>query len=164
MPELDDYRYRGARALVLLHERHLRIFLERWREARAAGISLPKTDNPHYESLQALLRHPMNSARGYLTWICEKLELPTPDLPQVPPASEIEQRVDRYLEELLRGWREPLRGVAPERFGDRTYTARWGQEYTIGAMLEHAVMHPIRHTFQLEELMAQQGARPASTT
>jgi hypothetical protein len=26
--------------------------------------------------------------------------------------------------------------------------------YSIDAMLEHAVMHPIRHSYQLEELMA----------
>jgi hypothetical protein len=37
--------------------------------------------------------------------------------------------------------------------GNHTYTSRWGQEYTIGAMLEHAVMHPMRHAFHLDELM-----------
>jgi hypothetical protein len=30
--------------------------------------------------------------------------------------------------------------------------------YTIDAMLEHAVMHPIRHTFQLEELVQRAGS------
>jgi hypothetical protein len=35
------------------------------------------------------------------------------------------------------------------------YRSRWQTLYSIDAMLEHAVMHPIRHAFQLEELMRQ---------
>ena len=50
------------------------------------------------------------AARGYMTWMCEVLELPDPEI-RIPP--------------------EPT------------------------ALLEHAVMHPIRHAFQLEELMHQ---------
>jgi len=50
------------------------------------------------------------AARGYMTWMCEVLELPDPEI-RIPP--------------------EPT------------------------ALLEHADMHPIRHAFQLEELMHQ---------
>ncbi|MEM7584366.1 MAG: hypothetical protein AAF560_13340 [Acidobacteriota bacterium] len=31
----------------------------------------------------------------------------------------------------------------------------------LGAMLEHAVMHPLRHRFQLEQWLQQQGATAA---
>lgn len=159
MPELENYRYRGARALVLLHERHLRTFLARWREAKSAGVALPQTDDPSYESMDTLLFHVMRAARNYLTWICDKLELPDPDLPEVPPTQKIEARAEEYLSGLLAGWREPLRDLPAECFGGRTFTSNWGQEYTIGAMLEHAVTHPIRHTFQLDELMSHEGGR-----
>ena len=40
-----------------------------------------------------------------------------------------------------------------ELFMDKTYTSRWKVEYCIDAMLEHAVMHPIRHEFQLSNLL-----------
>jgi len=153
MPQLEDYRYRGARALVLLHERHLRRFVETWRRAKAAGVTLPDTDDSTYLSMETLLQHPLRSARGYMTWMCECLGLPDPDLPAVPDASTVERDADAYVNALLRGWRAPLRDVPEERFGGRTYTSRWGEEYTIDAMLEHAVMHPIRHAFQLEELI-----------
>jgi hypothetical protein len=46
MPELENYEYRGARALVLLHERYLREYLAAWRRAKAAGVTLPSTDDP----------------------------------------------------------------------------------------------------------------------
>ena len=82
--ELADYRYRGARALVLLHERALRELLPVWRRAKAANVRLPQTTDPHYVSLEALLSHPLRSARGYMTWLCEKLGLPDPGIDPSP--------------------------------------------------------------------------------
>ncbi len=49
--ELQNYRYRGARALVLLHERAQRALLPVWRRAKAAQITLPSTKDPDYASL-----------------------------------------------------------------------------------------------------------------
>ena len=96
--------------MVLLHDEHVRRFLVVWNQAQAASVVLPKTDDPAYASLETLLRHVLGAARGYMTWMCEVLELPDPQI-RIPP--------------------EPT------------------------ALLEHAVMHPIRHAFQLEELMHQ---------
>lgn len=149
----DSYAYRGARALIRLHERHLREFLETWRQARAAGTSLPETDDPSYASLEALLRHVLRAARGYMTWTCEQLELPDPEIRATPGADAIEAEADEYIDHLLERWRIPLREVAPESFHRPAFDSRWGVPYCIDAMLEHAVMHPIRHTLQLEELM-----------
>jgi RimJ/RimL family protein N-acetyltransferase len=42
----SEYRYRGARVMVALHEEHMRRFLETWRLAKASGASLPKVDDP----------------------------------------------------------------------------------------------------------------------
>jgi hypothetical protein len=58
---------------------------------------------------------------------------------------------------VLGGWREPLRAVGGEHFDRPEYASSWGTLYCIDAMLEHAVMHPLRHRFQLEELLAAQG-------
>ena len=56
----------------------------------------------------------------------------------------------------------PLADVAPERFEDREYASAWKELFTIDSMLEHAVMHPVRHEFQLLELMGEAavGRRP----
>jgi len=43
--------------------------------------------------------------------------------------------------------------VAEEKFYQPEYLAPWKTKYCIDSMLEHAVMHPIRHHFQLKELM-----------
>ena len=39
--------------------------------------------------------------------------------------------------------------VPGKRFNE-TYASAWGVDYCIDAMLEHAVMHPLRHTAQLK--------------
>ena len=91
-----------------------------------------------------------------MTWICEKLELPDPEINPTPKAEEIESVLDTYLEHLIERWKHPLAVVPKEKFEDQLYTARWGVDYCIDAMMEHAVMHPIRHEFQLNNLIEKQ--------
>lgn len=152
--ELPQYVYRGARTLILLHERELRKFLEVWRRAKAANITLPATDDPDYASLDHLLHHVLRAARGYMTWMCEKLELPDLDISAAPPVDVVAQDANCFLEHLLEKWREPLAVVPEEKFHRPCYPSRWGVDYCLDAMLEHAVTHPMRHAFQLEELLA----------
>lgn len=148
-----EYQSRGARALVLLHERHLRSFVEVWFGARRVGVALPRTQDPSYASLEALLGHVLRAARGYLTWICEQLELPDPGIEPTPEPDALAARASEHLEQLLERWRLPLTSVTDEQLEKGTHRSRWGTEYCIDAMLEHAVMHPIRHELQLVSLM-----------
>lgn len=152
-PDLPPYVHAGARALVALHDRHLRAFVATWREAQRAGLALPQTDDPSYASLDALLRHVLGAARGYMTWTCEQLGLPDPGIDPTPGEDQLAGALDGYLEHLLDRWRAPLVGVTEEQADRGTYPSRWGTDYCIDAMLEHAVMHPIRHGYQLERLM-----------
>ena len=151
--QLPEYKYNGARSLVLLHEQYLKSFVQTWKEAKAKNVALPKTDDPCYVSLEALLRHPLRSARGYMTWMCDKLELPDPKINPTPAEDEIEAAADSYLEHVIDGWKLPLAEVPEDKFNSTLYKSRWGVEYCIDAMLEHAVMHPLRHEFQLKNLM-----------
>lgn len=151
------YAYGGARALVLLHERHLRSFLAVWKQAKTAGVVLPTTDDPSYASLETLLFHVCACARGYMTWSCRVLGLPSPEIRTPPEVTTIETEVDAYLEHLIERWRLPLAGVEEDRFFAAEYESGWKTRYCVEAMLEHAVMHPIRHQFQLESLLAEQG-------
>jgi uncharacterized damage-inducible protein DinB len=154
--ELMQYRYRGARALVLLHDTATRELLPAWRRAKAAGVRLPLTNDPSYASLEALLHHAFRAAGGYMTWLCEKLGLPDPGIRPAPEPAEIAARADEYLQHLLARWQVPLAGVA-ETDLQALHTTRWGEQMTLEGMLEHAVMHPLRHRFQLEELLEAKG-------
>ena len=160
MSDLAGYRYRGARALVLLHERELRTFLATFRRAQAWGVRLPETDDPDYASLAALLRHVLGAAAGYLRWTTKVLELPDPGVDQAPALDVIDAKAEAYLEHVLDRWWSPLRDVPAERF-EEVHPSNWGTPYSVDAMLEHAVVHPMRHAFQLEELMGEGAHRGA---
>ena len=143
----DAYTYGGARALVELHDQHLRAFVRAWTGAVAKGVELPAAAAEHMSSLAAMLRHVLGAARHYMVWICENLLLPTPAIDPVP--DDVEERLDAYLEHQLAGWDGPLYDL-DEKTADRAmFDSSWGVAYCIDAMLEHAVMHPIRHTLQL---------------
>ena len=149
-----DYRYSGAKALVELHEQHLREFHDVWLEADRRGVQLPPTEDPNYDSLAALLAHVLGCAARYLGWVRRQLGEAEPELEQRPPADELVRRSGDYLEEVLAAWRVALTGLTEERALQPTHAAPWGPQYCIDAMLEHAVMHPIRHTHQLRRLLA----------
>jgi uncharacterized damage-inducible protein DinB len=116
------------------------------------GLALPSTADPDYASLEALVFHVLRAARGYMTWICEKLALPDPHIDEQPPLERVEAEAERFLSHLLERWQLPLADIEEKRF-DEVHLSRWGVQMSIEAMLEHAVVHPMRHTFQLEELM-----------
>ena len=148
-----QYRSRAVRALVLLHEEHLRRFVQTWRRALATSVILPPTDDAAYASLETLGRHVLGAARGYMVWMCEMLMLPDPGIRIAPDVDAMVRDADDYMEHVLERWRIPLQNVSGERLHAPEYPSRWETLYCIDAMLEHAVMHPIRHTFQLGELM-----------
>ena len=143
----------GARALVLLHERHLRRCIATWKRAVEAELVLPETADECYESLGHLGVHVLGSARHYMAWCCEKLELPNPGFSITPPPDKVAHLVDLDLEHVLDRWRTPLAQVPEERFEAEDHPSAWKRLYTIDSMLEHAVMHPVRHEFQLRELL-----------
>lgn len=150
------YAHGGARALVTLHARALRSFVVTWRRARAAELVMPATEDPDCATLDAMLRHVLGAARGYMVWMCEQLGFKAPVIEPVPDdvPDDVEGALEAYVEHLLEGWDGPLVALQPEAADRPAYPSRWGTEYCIDAMLEHAVMHPARHEHQLERLLA----------
>jgi len=149
----QPYKYGGAEALVVLHDQHLREFWNVWRQADEQGIQLPATEDRNYASREALLTHVMGCAASYLTWICEQIGEPAPNVVEYPEVEGFGGQAATYMEQVLAAWPTPLRNIKPEQADHPTYVSRWGTPYSIDAMLEHAVMHPIRHSHQLRGLM-----------
>ena len=95
----------------------------------------------------------LSAAGGYMIWICEVLTLPDPGIRSAPDEAAMVRDADDYMEHVLERWRAPLREVSDDRLETPEYPSRWQTRYCIDSMLEHAVMHPIRHAFQLDELL-----------
>lgn len=152
----ESYKHAGVKALVALHAQQLRWFTATWRRADSTAVELPTTTDPAYVSREALLAHVLSCAARYLMWICDKLELAAPDLEEHPEPEGFAARADEYLEDVLRAWELYLREVTAEMTDKTAYESWWGVPYCIDAMLEHAVMHPMRHAHQLDALLAKQ--------
>ena len=119
----------------------------------ASSVNLPRTDDPAYASLGTLGRHVLSAAGGYMIWMCEVLALPDPGIRSAPDAATLVRDADHYMEHVLEQWRAALRELSDERLETPEYPSRCQTRYCIDSMLEHAVMHPIRHAFQLDELL-----------
>jgi uncharacterized damage-inducible protein DinB len=153
---LPEYRYGAARTMVFLRAQYLLECLAVWNQAKAAEIFLPETNDSAYVSLETLLSHVLRADRGYLVWICKMLELPDPQINPAPAHDVIADQAENYIAHLIERWSIPLANVNEERFYRGEYESNWGIRYCIDAMLEHAVMHPILHREQLEELLHEQ--------
>ncbi len=154
--ELKKYNYNGARSMVLMHESYMKSCYKTWLEAKKFNLTLPETDDEDYKSLDTLFSHILRAARNYMIWICKNLNLPDPEINKEPGPDKAEAEAEKYLIHLFDKWRLPLAVVPEEYFHDPTFKSNWGVQYCIDAMLEHAVMHPIRHEYQLRNLISEQ--------
>ena len=149
------FKSRGVRALVLLQMDEMDQLFKVWKKAKRLGVRLPATRDPAYQSIDLLMRHPLRSCRGYLTWLCEVLGRPDPRVPDPPEAEKVAAQGAAYLKVLAKAWEKQMAWMPGKVLDSFTvYTSRWGAPMTVEAMFEHAVAHPMRHRFQLEELIA----------
>lgn len=152
---MTEFRSRAVRSLVELHERELHEFIATWRRFCASGCAMPEAHgDPDYESADKLVTHVQAAARGYLTWIREVLEQPITDLPIVRDPAIVVPGIDGFIAETLEGWRRYLAPLEDAHLAPKQYLSRWGEPHTVEQMLEHAVVHPMRHRIQLERLIA----------
>jgi len=154
------FQSRGVRALVMMQMDEMRTLFAVWKKAKRIGVKLPVTKDPAYQSIDALMRHPLRSCRGYLTWLCQVLGRPEPKIADPPEPEDVLKSGAAYLDLLERAWHRHMAWM-PNRTLDsfEVHTSRWGQPMTIEAMFEHAVAHPMRHRFQLEEMIEKAGRK-----
>jgi hypothetical protein len=154
------FKSRGVRALVMLQMDEMNRLFVVWKKAKRLGVKLPRTRDPAYQSLDLLMRHPLRACRGYLTWLCEVLGRPDPQVADPPEPENVAAQGAAYLMLLEKAWGRHMAWMPGKVLDSFTvHTSRWGAPMTVEAMLEHAVAHPMRHRFQLEELIAKTRTR-----
>ncbi len=149
-----EYRSRGVKALVELHEHELRRFLDTWERFEAARAPMPESrGDPSYEDREHLVGHVLMCARSYLTWIGECVGRPVADVDRSKDSHDIASRSRVFMESVLAAWERHFVDLTDEECAPKVYTSRWGDPYNIEQMLEHAVVHPMRHRIQLEKIL-----------
>jgi uncharacterized damage-inducible protein DinB len=154
------FKSNAVRSCVELHEIELNRYCETWEAFRVSGTPLPETDDPSYQSADHLGGHVFRSARSYLIWIGECVKRPVTGLDSDADPVSIAHKGRAFVDVVLEAWRRQLAQLDDAELAPGTYKSRWGEDYNIEQMLEHAVVHPMRHRIQLERLMAQHGRSP----
>jgi hypothetical protein len=153
---MTEFRSRAVKSMVELHEAELRSFLSTWKRFAASGKPMPEArGDADYESAERLVAHVQGSARSYLLWIWEVLEQPIAGLELIRDPAIIVPRLDAFMEETLDGWKHHLARLEDEQLGPAQHKSRWGDPFMIDQMLEHAIVHPMRHRIQLERILAE---------
>ncbi len=148
------FKSNAVRSCVELHEIEINRFFTTWEAFCASEVQLPKTSDPSYETPEHVGGHVLRAARNYLTWIGACVKRPAADLDPENDLVRIARKGRVFLDEVLAGWRRHLSELEDSELAPATYKSRWGEDYNIEQMLEHAVVHPMRHRIQLERLMS----------
>ena len=151
------FKSNAVRSLVELHEVELNRFFDTWLTFRGSGIALPATEDPNYASPDHLGGHVLRAARNYLTWIGSCVTRPVTDVDLDNDTVSVAAKGRLFLDEVLGAWRRHLASLEDRELSPAVYKSRWDEDYSVEQMLEHAVVHPMRHRLQLERLMREAG-------
>ena len=111
------------------------------------------SDDPDTTSIQAICRHAVGAAHRYSDYIRKARALPYVDQylpdPQSPASPSAVRpalaEAMQYTEESLAGWYED-----PASSESVKFEVRWGPTYDAEMILEHAIVHLLRHRRQIE--------------
>lgn len=138
---LDEYR----RAAIDLKE-----ILEYLPPSYFLVILDPDTKDEDCRSIKTVVEHVVRSGYGYANYIAKEAQLPNnqPTISINEPKNGITQ-VDEmldYTEKVLSQiWHQ-----SDKQINDYRYQTKWGQNFDIEQMLEHAIVHILRHRRQIE--------------
>ncbi len=114
----------------------------------------PYTEDPDCRSVQTIMNHVVRAGYGYSNYIRkqfgdswtprqEQYDLPTPEA----TCEALEQMLAYTLETMTDKWE-----ISFEEILANPIQAAWGQVYDFEQLLEHAIVHILRHRRQIERL------------
>ena len=148
-----NYRSGGVGAMMDEYERaasDLTLIVSALSDAEFERIRDQHTTDPHCRSVQSIMNHVIGSGYGYADYIRGAFSVPSerPSLP-VLGRSEALDEFKRMLEYTART-REGRWTYSDEQTGAVQIDSRWGVRYDMEQLIEHAIVHILRHRRQIE--------------
>jgi uncharacterized damage-inducible protein DinB len=154
----DVYRSGAVGALMDEYERaasELILLVEQIPDHEFVRVVDTETKDDDCRSAQTIMSHVVRAAYGYADYIREQFSVastrPQPRLLSRPESVEQLVAALAYTVETLDGRWE----MSDEEMAKTVIKSRWGPVYDVEGMLEHAIVHILRHRRQLEKVIRQ---------
>jgi uncharacterized damage-inducible protein DinB len=153
-----EYRKGAIGALMDEYERaaaELSALVERLSDAQYEAECDPHTDDPDCRSFQNIVSHVVRAGYGYASYIRSAFGMPA-----APPERRViaKREAPEAISAMLRHTAETLEGrwqMSDEEICAVVIESRWGPRYDLEQLLEHAIVHVLRHRRQIERLLHQ---------
>jgi uncharacterized damage-inducible protein DinB len=152
----ETYRSGAIGALMDEYERaasELKRLIEQIPEADFVRVVDSETKDEDCRSAQTIMSHVVRSGYGYADYIREQFSIastrPQPKLLSREEALEQLDAALRYTAETLEGRWE----MSDEEITGTVINTRWGAVFTVEGLLEHAIVHILRHRRQIEKFI-----------
>ena len=151
---LEDYRKGAVGSLLDEYEKalfELKSVLQTVGAEDYARVVAGEDD--HCRSIQIIMNHVVRAGYGYSKYIRDALSinaLPVEDK-QIPQA-EINGEIDQmfaYTAAIFEG----ERSITDEEMETIFFKTRWGVDYNIDQLFEHAIVHVLRHRRQIKKFL-----------
>ena len=114
-----------------------------------------ETTNPDCRSIQTILTHIIHAGYGYTNYIENH-----PDYKQGRPPKQYSENAHQYIEHLNNMFeycetffiKNPFIQLE-ETDNSKKITTSWGQQYDIDQLIEHAIVHILKHRRQIENFI-----------
>ena len=152
---MKSYRPGPLGSLMDEYERALRELQELIRSLNTEDyvrISNPDSPDPDCLSVQTIVRHVISAGFGYATYIGKEIGVvrQRPEISLLPKEEAVNRLDDMFgysLETFEGKW-----GMTEDEMNSIVFKTNWS-EYDIESMLEHAIVHILRHRRQIEKLV-----------
>ena len=151
---LEDYRQGAAGSIFDEYERAMCEIKAILQKASAADYGrIVEGEDAHCRSIEIIMNHVVRSGYFYANYIRDALAMKTfpvadKQISQTKIADEIDKMLD-YTAGIFEGrWQ-----TFSEEMMSVVINARWGTNYNVDQMLEHAIVHALRHRRQIEKFL-----------
>lgn len=151
---LEEYRTGAIGSILDEYEKALFELKSVLQKASAEDYSRNvEGEDDHCRSIQIIMNHVVRAGYGYSKYIRDALSIDAnPIEDKYIPQTEICDELDKmfaYTAAIFEGERQ----ITDEEMNDIFFKTRWCESYNIDQLLEHAIVHILRHRRQIEKFL-----------
>ena len=155
---MTERRYRSGAIGALMDEyeraaREFQVLIRRTPEDLYGRIADAETEDESCRSIQTVTTHVIAAGFGYANYLREQFALPADAVSREPLGHAA---ADRRMDEMLAYTIATLDGrweLSDDEITGTLFRVRWGPTYDVEQLLEHAIVHVLRHRRQVERFL-----------